>query len=281
VLVGGVAAALVIAAGAVAVSARGSDDQQVTADGTTTTTAPPFVCPVTRPPEPGFSAPKGWPAHPPDGVWYGTADLWTELPGGGLSPSPRKSVWWSAKFPGGREEEQPDIRVEWRRLDDPTEKVPPINGKEPGTNAYTPAEGWFMIAGIDPPGFGCWEVTATYKGHQLSYVYDVPPRFSSHEKRSSVRNWVLLSGRVRFDPVVNCYRLGDQPVVWPYGTSVSADGVVSLSDGTKVHVGDRVSGGGAVAPFERREAWHIPTECFGADRQIAVFNATGPIEVVP
>jgi hypothetical protein len=31
-----------------------------------------------------------------------------------------------------------------------------------------------MIAGIDPSGSGCWRVTATYKGAELSYVYLIP-----------------------------------------------------------------------------------------------------------
>ena len=44
----------------------------------------------------------------------------------------------------------------------------------PGTNAYTPEDRWFMIAGIDPNTPGCWRVTATYKGATLSYVYELP-----------------------------------------------------------------------------------------------------------
>ncbi len=29
-----------------------------------------------------------------------------------------------------------------------------------------------MIGGIDPDIPGCWEVTATYKGASMSYVYE-------------------------------------------------------------------------------------------------------------
>lgn len=43
-----------------------------------------------------------------------------------------------------------------------------------GTNAHTTADGWFMIAGIDPDIPGCWQVTATYRGAELSYVYYRP-----------------------------------------------------------------------------------------------------------
>lgn len=37
-----------------------------------------------------------------------------------------------------------------------------------------PADGWFMIAGIDPDEPGCWRVTAAYSGVELSYVYNRP-----------------------------------------------------------------------------------------------------------
>ncbi len=46
------------------------------------------------------------------------------------------------------------------------------------TNAYTEADGWFMIGGIDPDLTNedlnesqCWRVTAEYKGATLSHVY--------------------------------------------------------------------------------------------------------------
>ena len=31
-----------------------------------------------------------------------------------------------------------------------------------------------MIAGVDPPETGCWEVTAKYRGSELRYVYLAP-----------------------------------------------------------------------------------------------------------
>ena len=129
-------------------------------------------CPVTIPTQSGFLAPEPWPTHFPedqDGIfWYGTDDLWTVLP---LRPSeygPRKSVWWSANFPGGVVEERPEITVTWRRLDQDA----PVVQIDGGTNAHIPSQGHFMIAGFDPSEPGCWQVTATYKGATLSYVYD-------------------------------------------------------------------------------------------------------------
>lgn len=144
-----------------------------------------FGCPVTIPPQPGFvatepenvtysehfPAPDPWPSeYPHKGmVWYGTEELWTALAVDG-DHGGRKSVWWSVNFPGGIVEEQPETSVTWTRLDN-DEPVVIENGGE-ATNAFTGAEGWFIIAGIDPNEAGCWEVEATYKGATLSYVYE-------------------------------------------------------------------------------------------------------------
>ena len=130
-----------------------------------------FECPITIPIEPRF-VPMD-PHHAERSmeglVWYGSDDLWTLISTDG-SYSPRKSVWWSQNFPGGEIENTPDIDVTWRRLD---ADAPPITVDD-GTNAYTLEDEWFMIAGIDPGESGCWRVTATYKGAELSYVYLIP-----------------------------------------------------------------------------------------------------------
>ncbi len=130
------------------------------------------VCPVTVPAS-GFVPPPGYPETPslPGHVWYGTPDLWTSLPVDG-SYQPRKSVWWSVNFGGGRLEERPAISVRWNRLGQPAERD---EHPAPGTNSYTVADGWFMMAGVDPDVGGCWQVTATYRGATLSYVYDSRP----------------------------------------------------------------------------------------------------------
>lgn len=129
-------------------------------------------CPWTRPEEDPFVPPSPYPSKPPDGFfWYGTDALWTALPIDG-DYGERKSVWWSVNFPGGGTEEDPNIDVEWRARG---LAVPLRTTQGPGTNAYTDADGWFMIAdGSDPRTPGCWEVAATYKGATLSYVYFVP-----------------------------------------------------------------------------------------------------------
>ena len=100
-------------------------------------------------------------------VWYGTDELWTVLDIDGDHP-PRKSGWWSESFLGGAVEERPEVVVTWTRLDMKDEVVTDANG----TNAHTDQDGWFMIGGIDPDIPGCWEVTATYGGASVSYVYE-------------------------------------------------------------------------------------------------------------
>ncbi len=137
---------------------------------TTTTTAPPTACPVTIPPQPGLAPPVGYPATPAFGVWFGTEELWTVLEVDG-NYRPRKTVLWSINFPGGAEEERPRVDVTWTRIDVLGE---PISNEAAATNAYTPEDGNFMIAGIDPDEQGCWQVRATYKGATLTYVYLVP-----------------------------------------------------------------------------------------------------------
>ena len=132
------------------------------------------VCIVTRPPQPGFAPPGPYQPNPSDEsmIWYGTAALWTPLRTD-ATYVPRKSVWWSSNFGGGGAEERPAITVTYERIDD---AAPVIVSEPTGTNAYTPEDGWFMIADIDfePKPSGCWKVTATYRGTVLSYIVEVP-----------------------------------------------------------------------------------------------------------
>lgn len=134
------------------------------------------TCVVTEPPLPGLTPPSPWIATPPDGtsVWFGTPDLWTPLPVNGVY-GPRKSVWWSQNFTDWSAEPRPEIGVVYERLD---ERADLILSGPPGTNAFTPQDGLFMIAGIDPPTPGCWRVTSSYKGSTLSYVYYRPGTFA-------------------------------------------------------------------------------------------------------
>lgn len=135
-------------------------------------------CPVTRP-EPAFTAPLPSPAKPPANYrsdWFGTAELYTMLrPGGevwrGLPHNPdgliQKTFWWSANWPF-RAEPEPDITVVGARLDGPGR----FEAGHPGTNASADF-GVAMLVGVDIPTAGCWRLTATYRGAELSYVVRV------------------------------------------------------------------------------------------------------------
>lgn len=148
----------------------GADGDSVPATSPSPTTPSPFECPVTVPVDGAFVAPDPWaPDAPHEGAaWFGSDDLWTIIDIDGHTP--RKSVWWSANFPGGAVEERPAIAVVYERLDEPGTVV---DLGPDGTNANTALDGWFMIAGGEPETAGCWQATATYKGATLSYVYEV------------------------------------------------------------------------------------------------------------
>ncbi len=128
-------------------------------------------CPVTRPPDPPFVPAEG-PQRPPDyehAFWYGTDALWTMPTFGGTWALARgedgwytqKTFWWSKDFA----EIEPKITVTARRLDG---SAAAIHTGRP-TNAGSDF-GSAMLVGVEFPTAGCWELTAAYRGHSLSYV---------------------------------------------------------------------------------------------------------------
>jgi hypothetical protein len=133
-------------------------------------------CPLTIPPHPGFVPPEPYPARPPDlyrSVWYGTAELWTMLaPEGEVWEDlpeddghfAQKTTWWSERFIPG-EEPAPSLTVAGRRLDRPGSFE--VGG--PAGGGHRDDIGSFMLVGLDIAG-GCWELTAAYRGAELSYV---------------------------------------------------------------------------------------------------------------
>ena len=125
-------------------------------------------CVATRPADPDWIPPAPYNATPSDPatVWYGSPDLWTPLRRDGTYP-PRKSVWWSQHIAAGDTE----VAVQFERIDiNPHEVV-----RQTGSGvSFTPEDGSFVIAGLEPDTPGCWRVTASHSGTQLSYVYWVP-----------------------------------------------------------------------------------------------------------
>lgn len=127
----------------------------------------PFVCPVTQPTTPPFTAPAPYPP-PPDGYfWHGADALWTGLPLDGVwwglpkqadgSFGQKLFVWRAGYDPV--QEPQPALIVSGRRLDG---DAPPLTGHIPATHAFAPDIHSAMLTGLTIPAAGCWEVTATY-----------------------------------------------------------------------------------------------------------------------
>jgi hypothetical protein len=184
---GVVAAAGAIGAGAmlVAVLALGVWTQMVDRPriGTGGSTASPTAsqaivaeaCSVTRP-NPPFAAPSPYPSSPPDDryAWFGSPALWTmlELDGevwdaaNAAFPVSQKLFWWSSNWAGMRADPAPVLTVVATRLDGPGSVR-----TDHATNASADSlGGQAMLAGIEFPTAGCWQLTAQYGDAVLSYI---------------------------------------------------------------------------------------------------------------
>ena len=137
------------------------------------------TCPATAPPEPFFIPPLPWPKKSPeDEFWYGTNELWTALQEDGTwvdlpfydGHYTQKVFWWREGY-SWTEEPQPDLTVVGRRLD---ASAPALEASRV-TNAFAPDIRSAMLVGVGIPTHGCWEITGSYKGHELSFVVWVAP----------------------------------------------------------------------------------------------------------
>lgn len=138
----------------------------------------PDACPVTQPQEPPFSPPEPIGASDEGYFWYGSPELWTQLPvDGAWRDLPHSEYGYTQKIFWGHEgydwqaEPHPDLSVTATRLDGDAPPVEPTQG----TNAYHPDFGSFMLTGVDFPTPGCWQVTGQYSGHSLSFVVWIEP----------------------------------------------------------------------------------------------------------
>lgn len=137
-------------------------------------------CPVTRSSDPPFIPPPSYRQDGPssDQFWYGTDSLWTALPEGGvwsaLPHNPegytQKLFWWRKGY-SWREEPEPKLAVTGRRLDAP---APPLKASK-ATNAFAEDIQSAMLVGVDFPAPGCWEISGSYAGSNLSFVVFVAP----------------------------------------------------------------------------------------------------------
>lgn len=135
-------------------------------------------CSVTRP-DPAFVAPSPYPPSPPNerAAWFGTPQLWTMLEADGevwdaantSFPVLIKTFWWSSNWAGMTEEQEPTITVVATRLDGPGTVT-----TDHATNAAADSLGGeAMLAGIEFPSPGCWQITAEYREAMLSYIVSI------------------------------------------------------------------------------------------------------------
>ena len=81
-----------------------------------------------------------------------------------------KLVYWQRGF-DWRSQPEPELVVKARRLDG---EEPPVSG-EPGKAVFVTSKTPAIMTAIDIPSAGCWEITASYEGHTLSFVVSVEP----------------------------------------------------------------------------------------------------------
>lgn len=138
-------------------------------------------CPVTVPPRQGFVPPEPYPTDAPyEQEWYGTSELWTvldqdgavwDLPvGTGPHAVGDKTLWFSESFstaPGEDFSGDAEITLTAVDLDGSARKVV----VEGGVPSFNPGIKNFILVGLGLPEPGCWEVTASYHGAELSYVF--------------------------------------------------------------------------------------------------------------
>ena len=144
-------------------------------------------CLTTLAPNPPFVPPI---AYPPGGLgagmfWFGTDALWTALSFDGKwqgyngKPYVQKLTFWRKGF-DWRKEIEPELIVTGKRLDGDAPSIAVAHANAvfipipiPGdTGEKMPPA---MMTGVDIPTAGCWELTAHYAGHSLTFVVSVEP----------------------------------------------------------------------------------------------------------
>ena len=130
------------------------------------------------PPAPHAPNPETSSIGAPDHFWYGTEALWTALsftgswhglPHDGKGYSQKVFVWSKDYDP--KKEPQPNLVITGRRLDADS----PSFVNEHSTNAGFADGTKAMLAGVNIPSLGCWEITSQFKGRTLTFIVAVEP----------------------------------------------------------------------------------------------------------
>jgi len=143
----------------------------------------PKTCSVTKPANQPFAQPPSYPAKPSRGqFWFGTDRLWTALPETGAwiglghyTPSDptfrQKLAFWRQGY-DPHAEPRPNLIVNGRRIDSP---AGPLQTDGKGNGSWT-KDDQFIMAGINFPTIGCWQITAHYEDDELTFVVWVGQR---------------------------------------------------------------------------------------------------------
>jgi hypothetical protein len=139
----------------------------------------PESCPITKPPAHPFVPPSPYPSQiSPDGFWFGTGKLWTQLPTDGTwkglshyrptdTAFRQKLFWWREGY-DWRNDSQPKLKVTGKRLD--STAAPLVSGEHAEAGWKGDSSHAFMVVGIDIPSLGCWKITGRIEDAELSFV---------------------------------------------------------------------------------------------------------------
>jgi hypothetical protein len=153
--------------------------------GTAAQAAPQEVCSVTKPPSEVFVPPPPYAALPfeQSTFYFGSDGFWTILPNDGVwftqhdtSTYDRRKIVWFSKNYWLLSRKEDDLVVDAKRLDGAAEAVRVAGA----TNGFIPErQESFMLNSIEFPTTGCWEISASYYGHELKFVVWVTPYTAS------------------------------------------------------------------------------------------------------
>lgn len=139
-------------------------------------------CPITRPPDPPFVSPAAYAFSRPNPSFfsYGSDALWTELPVDGKWGAfgkegdgwvyETKLTYWHRGFDWRKDE--PNLTVTGKRLDG---DAPTVTATHANAVFLPSKEAAGMMTLLAIPTLGCWEITAHYEGHDLSFVVSIEP----------------------------------------------------------------------------------------------------------
>lgn len=137
------------------------------------------ACLITLPPNPPFVPPAPYLRDvTDDAFWYGTEALWTSLSingkWGGLHNDEgyRSKLFFWVKGYDWRKEPEPELIVTGRRLDGDAPDLAVAHANNAFLGSRDAAA---MVTAFEIPTVGCWELTAHYRGHRLTWVVLVEP----------------------------------------------------------------------------------------------------------